>query len=225
MTHRAVLFDLDGTLLDSLADIGESMNFVLLEQGFTQHSLSAYRNFVGDGVSMLVRRSLPADRRDEATVAACVSRMRDVYAGRLADRTRPYDGIPDLLTGLESADIAKAVLSNKPHDLTVDLVARLLGRWSFAVVFGERTGVARKPDPAGAAEVAGLLGLDPAAIVYVGDTPTDMATARAAGMLAVGATWGFRDETELREAGADLIVHHPVQVLDLLRVRAASVDR
>lgn len=224
MTHRAVLFDLDGTLLDSLADIGESMNSVLSEQGFARHPLSSYRSFVGDGVTMLARRSLPPDHRDEATVAVCVSRMRDVYAGRLADKTRPYDGIPNLLEELESADIAKAVLSNKPHDLTVDLVARLLGRWAFSVVFGERPGVARKPDPAGAVEVASLLGLDPEAIVYVGDTPTDMATARAAGMLAVGATWGFRDETELREAGADVIVHNPAQVLDHLRAGAAPVD-
>jgi len=223
MMRQAVLFDLDGTLLDSLADIGESMNVVLSELGFTQHSLSSYRGFVGDGVTMLARRSLPPPQRDEATVAACVSRMRDVYAGRLAEQTRPYDGITDLLDALESGGIAKAVLSNKPHDLTVDLVARLLGRWAFAAVFGERPGVARKPDPAGASEVAGLLGLAPSAIVYVGDTPTDMATARAAGMLAVGATWGFRDEAELREAGADVIVQHPAQVLDHLGARAASV--
>jgi phosphoglycolate phosphatase len=199
------------------------MNVVLLEQGFAPHSLSDYRGFVGDGVTMLARRALPPGRRDEATVAACVARMREVYAPRVADQTVPYDGIPALLDSLELRGVAMAVLSNKPDDLTTALVARLLGRWRFAVVFGERTGVPRKPDPAGAFEAAGRLGLDPSAIVYVGDTPTDMATARAAGMLAVGVTWGFRDEAELRDAGADAIVHRPSEILDHLEVPESRV--
>lgn len=223
MPTQAVLFDLDGTLLDSLADISGAMNFVLLEMGFAKHSLSDYRRFVGDGLTMLARRSLPPERRDEATVAACVAGMREVYAARVADKTRPYEGIPALLHSLESRGVAMAVLSNKPHDLTVELVGRLLGNWKFVAVFGERPGVPRKPDPAGAFEAAARLGLEPAGVVYVGDTPTDMETARAAGMLAVGATWGFRDETELRDAGADAIVHHPAEVLAHLTDRAHSL--
>jgi len=216
MAVRAVLFDLDGTLLDSLADIGESMNFVLREMGLGQHPLTDYRHFVGDGVTVLATRALPPDRRDDATVAACVARMRLVYGGRTTLKTRPYDGIPALLEELEERGIATAVLSNKPHDLTVGLVAELLGGWSFAVVFGERSGVPRKPDPAGAVEVAGRLGLEADSVLYVGDTPTDMATARAAGMRAVGATWGFRGEAELRAAGADFIVGHPLEIVPLL---------
>ena len=216
MLTQAVLFDLDGTLLDSLADLGESMNFVLQEMGLAAHPLTDYRTFVGDGIAMLARRSLPPDRRDARSIAACVTRMRQVYGGRATRKTRPYEGIAELLDALESRGVAKAVLSNKSHDLTVELVAALLGRWTFRPVLGERSGVPRKPDPAGALEVAAHLGLAPSRIVYVGDTPTDMATARAAGMRAVGATWGFRSEAELREAGADEIAHRPGDVLSHL---------
>ncbi len=217
MRAEAVIFDLDGTLLDSLADIGESMNEVLSAMGLAGHDLGAYRGFVGDGVTMLARRALPPDRRDEATVRAAVSRMRDVYRGRLTSKTRPYDGIPELLDSLTQKAIPMAVLSNKPHDLTVSLVDALLGAWSFGPVFGERASVSKKPDPAGALEIAGRLGLEPARILYVGDTPIDIETARAAGIPAVGAAWGFRSENELVAAGATSIARAPIDVLRYVR--------
>ncbi len=216
MSTNAVLFDLDGTLLDSLADIATSMNLVLSERGLATHPLADYRAFVGDGVSLLVRRALPPGQRDDATAGACVARMREIYGGRAACTTRPYEGIPELLDGLEARGIRKAVLSNKPHELAVSLVATLLGRWAFDPVYGERPGVARKPDPGGALEVAARLGAAPATILYVGDTPIDIATARAAGMRALGATWGFRGEAELREAGAYALARSPVDVLAYL---------
>lgn len=213
MTVRAVLFDLDGTLVDSLADIGESMNIVLEERGLPTHPVSSYRDFVGDGVTVLTRRALPEDRRDEAMVEACVARMREVYGSHFDDKTRPYEGIPELLDRLVERDLRLAVLSNKPHDLTVALVQGLLGRWGFSPVFGEREGVPRKPDPAAALEVARLLGLGPDEILYLGDTPIDMATARAAGMKVLGVAWGFRSGAELQAAGADAIVETPADVL------------
>lgn len=222
MRVRAVIFDLDGTLLDSLADIGESMNFVLEDQGLEPHPLWAYRDFVGDGIACLARRALPEHRRDDATVARSVSRMREVYASRMDGMTRPYDGIPELLDALELRGIPKAVLSNKPHDLTLALVRSLLGRWSFDPVFGQRTGVARKPDPAAALEIATHFGIEPAGILYVGDTPIDMATALAAGMQAAGAAWGFRSEEELRRAGAGTIVRVPADVLASIANTATS---
>lgn len=214
---RAVLFDLDGTLVDSLADIGESMNTVLNSMGLPTHSLSDYRGFVGDGITVLARRSLPDDARDDATVSACVARMREVYAGRSAEKTRPYDGMPELLDGLVARGLRLAVLSNKPHDLTVALVRDLLGAWTFDPVFGERAGVPRKPDPAAALEVAALLGLAPAEILYLGDTSIDMETAKAAGMPVFGVAWGFRDRAELSAAGADAVVDVPLDVLGHLR--------
>lgn len=216
MKIRAVLFDLDGTLLDSLDDIGESMNLVLSGMGLATHALGEYRGFVGDGIAMLALRSLPAGRRDEAMVADCVARMRGVYAGRATQKTRPYEGIPQLLDLLDAKRVALAVLSNKPHQLTVDLVEKLLPRWSFAAVFGERAGVPRKPDPAGALEIAELLRFAPSSILYVGDTPTDLATARAAGMPAIGAAWGFRSEAQLVAAGATAIARSPADLASYL---------
>lgn len=217
MTARAVLFDLDGTLLDSLADIGESMNLALQSLGFAQHTLDRYRRFVGDGVVMLARRALPAGCGDEATVAACVEAFRQAYAPRSSLRTRPYEGVPELLDALAGLGLRMAVLSNKPHEATTVLVARLLDRWNFDPVFGERQGVPRKPDPAAALEAAALLGLEPGDVLYVGDTPTDVATALAAGMPLVAAAWGFRDEDELRAAGATRVARVPADVLDALR--------
>ncbi|MFN2425525.1 MAG: HAD family hydrolase [Candidatus Binatia bacterium] len=214
MPAPAVIFDLDGTLLDSLEDIGESMNFVLKGMGLEEHPLSAYRGFVGDGVTVLAERALPPGKRDRATVTAVVARMRLIYGGRATLKTRPYEGVPALLDELAARGIGLAVLSNKPHDLTVQLVADLLGRWNFAVIFGERASVPRKPDPAAALEIAGLLALPASSIVYVGDTATDMATARAAGMRAVGVTWGFRSEAELRGSGAVRIARRPLDVLE-----------
>jgi phosphoglycolate phosphatase len=214
MPIRAVIFDLDGTLVDSLADIAESVNTVLAELGFATHPLASYRSFVGDGMVMLARRVLPEHlRADDETVASFVKRLKEVYGGRSDRLTAPYDGIADLLDALVEEGIAMAVLSNKPHELTVGLVGRLLAAWSFAPVFGERPAVPRKPDPSAALEIAERLGLAPADILYVGDTPTDLATARAAGMPAIAAAWGFRSEAELREAGATRVAHHPSDVL------------
>lgn len=216
MSIRAVIFDLDGTLLDSLADIAESMNIVMRERGFGEHSLDSYRAFVGDGVAVLVERALPPGRREREEVASCVERMREVYGQRCSDLTRPYDGIAELLDALVGRGLPLAVLSNKPHDLTVRLVSDLLATWPFACVFGERAGVPRKPDPTSALEVAARLGVAPRECLYVGDTPTDMATATAAGMPSVGACWGFRDAEELRNAGAGALASTPEEVLDRL---------
>ena len=216
MPIRAVIFDLDGTLLDSLADIAQAMNIVLRERGFAEHPLDSYRAFVGDGVTLLVERALPPEGRESAEVAACVDRMREIYGRCCSDLTRPYDGIAELLDALVERGLPLAVLSNKPHDLTVRLVSELLAPWSFACVFGERAGVPRKPDPTSAREVAALLRVAPGECLYVGDTPTDMATANAAGMPSVGACWGFREAEELRNAKAGALASTPAEVLDLL---------
>jgi len=213
---RAVIFDLDGTLLDTLEDLADAMNWVLAAAGYPKHPLDAYRHFVGDGIEMLVRRALPEGAWDEDTLPSFVDAMRDEYAQRSTNKTRPYPGIPELLDVLEKRGIPFAILSNKPHPATVDLTARLLGRWQFAAVLGARDDVPKKPDPAGALEIAEGLGIDPAAFAYLGDTPVDGGTARAAGMLPAAVLWGFRDEEELRIAGARVLLSDPAGLLPLL---------
>jgi len=216
MPVRAVLFDLDGTLLDTLADIAAALNSVLTGMGLPPHSCQDVSRFVGEGVTRLVWRSLPEGCREPERVEEAVARMRVVYGERLCVETRPYDGIPDLLDELQARAIPAAILSNKPHALTVRLVREALGRWNFAVVRGENPPVPRKPDPTSARSIATRLDVESADILYVGDTPTDVQTARAAGMHPVGVAWGFRRAEVLREAGAAVVLSHPLDLLPLL---------
>jgi len=216
MPYQAVLFDLDGTLLDTLADLGNAMNRVLAAQGLPGHPLDAYRYFVGEGARLLVTRALPENRRDEATIAACLDAFQADYDQNWRVETKPYPGIPDMLDALTARGLKLAVLSNKPHDFTVRCVHELLPRWTFEPVFGLRETVPRKPDPAGALEIAACLNLPPANFLYLGDTATDMQTARAAGMVPVGALWGFRSAEELAESGAEMLLEEPVGLLGVL---------
>ncbi len=214
---EAVVFDLDGTLVDSLGDIADAMNAVLAGLGLPTHPRDRYRFFVGDGLEVLVRRALPGDRVDERLVARALDRMRDEYGRRATATTRPYPGIPELLDGLAARNRPFAVFTNKPHDAAVDMVDRLLGRWRFVAVLGPGPGTPRKPDPAGALRVAAAMGVAPGACMYVGDTAVDMATARAAGMIPAGALWGFRTEDELHSAGARHLLADPREALPLVR--------
>jgi phosphoglycolate phosphatase len=217
MTYSAVLFDLDGTLLDTLEDIADSMNAVLDGLGYAVHDRDAYRYFVGDGVENLVRRTVPENvRMDEERVRSVATMMRAEYGRRWKDKTRLYGGIPELLDGLLSKGIRLAILSNKPHAAVLEVVDHFFGKWHFDAALGARPGVPIKPDAGAALEVCRNLALPPAAFLYLGDTNTDMATAIAAGMYPVGALWGFRPEEELRASGALALASHPGQVLDLV---------
>ncbi len=213
MKHSAVLFDLDGTLVNSLEDLADSMNAVLGRNDLPPHPVDAYRYFVGEGMELLVRRALPEGRRDDDTVAKCLGEMRAEYGARWAKKTKPYPGIPELLTALTDRRVPMAILSNKPHDATLEVASHLLGSWAFAAILGARPDLPKKPDPAGALEICHNLGVPPEAWIYLGDTATDMRTANAAGMLAVGALWGFRDAHELEVAGARILVQHPLDLL------------
>jgi phosphoglycolate phosphatase len=211
-----VVFDLDGTLLDSLEDLAESMNQVLEGLGFPVHPVPAYRYFVGEGLEVLARRVLPEAACDQDTLARVVAAMRRVYGGRWDRKTRPYPGVPELLEELRVRGLRRAVLSNKPDDFTRLAVERLLAPHLFDVVQGMRPGTPPKPDPTGALAVAARLGVAPASCLYLGDTATDMQTACRAGMYPVGALWGFRTRAELEESGARTVVERPAEVLALL---------
>ncbi len=215
MPYQAIIFDLDGTLLDTLDDIADSANGVLAEYGYPPHSADDYRFFIGGGVDILFERALPESERRKDTIHACVERFRGVYKSGWDVKTRVYDGASELLDGLVQRGMKLAILSNKPHAFVGKCVTRYLSCWTFSPILGQRDGIPHKPDPTGAREIADELGIAPAEFLYLGDSATDMKTARAAGMFAVGALWGFRPEEEMREAGAQALIAEPTDLLDL----------
>ena len=216
MPFRASIFDLDGTLLDTLEDLADSTNAALAALGFPQHPVAAYKYFVGDGIEKLARRAIGGEKIDDALLARGIELARAAYARGWANKSRPYPGIPELLDRLTERKLPMAVFSNKPHEFTQLCVTRLLSKWHFQVIQGATPELPKKPDPRGALEVAGKLGVPPAEVLYLGDTNTDMWTATAAGMYPVGALWGFREADELRAAGAKVLAEKPGDVLEVL---------
>ncbi len=213
--HNAVLFDLDGTLLDTIEDLADAMNGVLAELGLPTPSLDEHKFCVGDGVRNYIVRALPEERRDdEALIARITPRYRQRYAAGWACKTRPYDGIADMLAGLGQRGLRLAVLSNKPDDFTREMVAHYFPDVAFEIVRGALPDVPLKPDPSSALALAEQMGLAPGRFLYLGDTATDMKTARGAGMFAVGALWGFRPREELQGAGAQALIAHPTELLE-----------
>lgn len=215
MKYKAVIFDLDGTLLDTIDDLADSMNFVLNSKGYSQHEVHKYKYFVGDGMKNLVKRALPHDI-SESVHEECHRLMQERYAISWSNKSTAYSGVPELLDYLQDNNIKMCILSNKPHRFTVEMVNKLLNKWSFDVVFGEREGINRKPDPAGALEIADILKLSPSDILYLGDTNTDMITANNAKMNAVGVLWGFREKDELVEHGAKFILEKPQDLIKII---------
>lgn len=204
----AALFDLDGTLLDTLEDIAVSMNTALAQHGYPQHPIEQYRHFVGAGLVDLARRALPPDA-GAGTAARLADAMRAEYSHRWADATRPYAGVATMLDGLSGAGVRFSVLSNKPDDFTVMLCDRFLSDWNFEIVRGAVESVPKKPDPSAALMIARDMGIDPARFASLGDTGSDMTMAKAAGMYPAGALWGFRDAEELSAAGALTLLARP----------------
>lgn len=217
MRFKAVIFDLDGTLLDTLEDLADAGNRVLAAAGLPTHPVDRYRYFVGDGVRALVERILPEQVRDPENIERLMAAFRDDYAKNWHVRTRVYDGVGVMLSALQQQYLFLNVLSNKPHDFTRLCVDQFLGGWNFSTVVGQRPGVPRKPDPVSALEIAAGINVPPAEIVYLGDTATDMKTARAAGMYPVGALWGFRTAEELEASGASRLVRHPLELPELIQ--------
>ncbi|HLX63725.1 MAG TPA: HAD family hydrolase [Planctomycetota bacterium] len=216
MSFKAIVFDLDGTLLDSLHDIANSMNAALARKGFPPHPVVDYKIHVGDGLSILARRVLPKKKINDAVIAELVAIMREEYGRRWAVTTRPYAGIAEMLDELTHRGLKLSIVSNKPHDFSQQVTARLLSSWRFDPVIGERAGIPHKPDPANALAAAAGMGVAPAECIFLGDTHVDIHTAVNAGMFPAGALWGFRGEKELRDAGAKILLKHPAELLGIL---------
>ena len=215
MRFRAVLFDLDGTLCDTLEDIARAMNSVFGRRGYPPFSLAQVRLMVGEGMETLVRRAVRPEDADDATVAAIVREYREEYRGAWRAHSRPYPGVPGLLAALKTRGVRTAVLSNKSHPFTEEMTRELLP-FGFDVIRGAAPGFPYKPDPAAALAIAAEMALPPAAFVFVGDTRIDMETARAAGMFPVGVLWGFRDAAELEASGAAALIASPRELLEVL---------
>jgi phosphoglycolate phosphatase len=210
----AVVFDMDGTILDTLADIGESMNRVLVSFGFPPHPLDAYRYFVGEGSPVLVEKALPANARTPAMIQDCLKAYQQDYGANWQVHTRLYEGISEMLDALAARNIRMTILSNKYHSFTLQCHEHFFRSWPFDVVLGIRDGVPRKPDPAAAFEIARKLQLPPSRFFYVGDTGVDMQTALSAGMFPVGVLWGFRTQEELVANGARFLAEHPRDIVE-----------
>ncbi|MFC1953335.1 HAD family hydrolase [Chloroflexota bacterium] len=213
MKYKAVIFDLDGTLLDTLQDISDSVNESLKHLGFSEHKLEAIRYFIGEGMDVLAARALPEDNRDADTVTRLVELINNEYSIRWENKTVPYNGIPDLLDELTVRGLLIAVLSNKPQKFTELLISEMLSQWHFETVAGALPSVAKKPDPMAALRIAQQLELQPEEFLYVGDSGIDMRTAIGAGMYPIGVSWGFRSAEELFNNGAQALIEYPTDLL------------
>lgn len=212
---KAILFDLDGTLTNTLEDIAAAMNRALRLHGLPEWPVEAYRYLVGNGAKVLSERCV----RDRQALAPVVRQTYQAYyQTHNLVRTQPYKGVPELLRALAAAGIALAVLSNKPDADTKAVVCHFFPDVPFRVVRGQVEGVPVKPDPAGAIAVAREMGVAPGDFLYLGDTAVDMRCALAAGMHPVGALWGFRTAEELRDSGAEALVQQPGELLALAGV-------
>ena len=203
---EAVLFDLDGTLIDSLADLGGAVNRALADLGYPEHDSTQYREYIGEGARRLVERALPAEVRNEgAVVERALGLYFNHYEQGWRERTTVYPGMRELLVRLNEEGVPVGVISNKPHAFTNLCVAHFFPDIAFGVILGQREGVPRKPAPDAAVEAAKRLGVKVADCGYVGDSGVDMAFAKAAGMVGLGVSWGFRDKEELWESGAEQV--------------------
>ncbi len=216
MRYSAIIFDLDGTLLDTLEDLAEAANRTLAHHGLPTHPVSRYRYFVGDGLQSLIKRILPQQRRDAETMSRLSEDFRRFYQQNWNRTSSPYQGINTMLTALQNQQIPLAVLSNKPHTFTEICVQEWFAPHCFSLVRGQHPDQPRKPDPTGALEIAAHLGVAPGCMLFVGDTAVDMQTAVRAGMDGAGVLWGFRSAEELRDNGARYLVSRPAEILSLV---------
>jgi phosphoglycolate phosphatase len=217
LKYKAVLFDLDGTLLDTLEDLAGAVNNGLSLLGFPRHKVESYKYFVGAGREEMAWRALPENERHPATLKRLVDFIDQDYLQHWADHSRPYPGIPELLDALTARRVKLTVLSNKPQTFTDLMVTRLLSQWRFEPVVGALPGVPKKPDPGTALGIAARLNLRPQELIYLGDSDIDMQTATASGMYPVGALWGFRTADELKQSGASELINQPDELLSFLR--------
>ena len=213
---KAFIFDLDGTLINSLEDLADAVNRMLAEHGYPQRPLELFPQFIGDGVQKLVEQALPTGAFSRANIAALVADYQRHYQATWKNKTLPYDGINETLSGLRKRGMKIAVLSNKPHHFTQLCCDHFFAEGTFDAVIGAREGVPRKPHPEAGYKLASRLGVSTSDCAYVGDSGLDMQFAVNSSMHPIGVLWGFRGEAELRESGAQQLIASPEELLNLL---------
>ncbi len=212
---KAVLFDLDGTLADSLVDLAASVNFALATKGFPAHEVEEFKYFAGDGMPKMIERALPSEHRNENVVQELLSIFLPHYAIHYADNTYAYEGVPQLVDALKAEGFIVAVVTNKQQDMAEKVVTKLYGD-KFDLIFGKREGIPAKPDPTAAIMAMEELGVTSEECVFMGDSGMDVATAVNSGAVPVGELWGFRKEDELLANGAKYIIQKPEELLKII---------
>ena len=212
---KAVLFDLDGTLVNSLADLANAVNFALAAFGFKPHEIEEFKYFVGDGIPMMIKRALPENNRDFDTVEKVKKVFFERYSAHFSDNTVVYDGVRELLSALKQGGIKIAVVTNKAQEMADKVVFGACGD-VFDIVFGKREGIPSKPDPAAAIMVMEKLGVKPNECIFIGDSGVDVLTGVNSGAVPVGELWGYREEEELLNGGAKYIIKKPEELLCII---------
>ncbi len=213
---KAVLFDLDGTLADSLIDLAGGVNNALMSRGFAPHPVEAFKYFVGDGIPKMIERALPEGSRDTKTVNEIKDIFLPYYAEHYADNTYAYDGMVELVNSLKNGGFTVAVVTNKEQGMADKVVTSLYGD-VFDLIFGKRDGIPAKPDPTAALMAMDELGVKPQECVFIGDSGMDVATAVNSGAVPVGELWGFRGREELIANGAKYIINTPNELLNIIK--------
>ena len=213
--YKAAIFDMDGTLTDTLDDLFDSVNEMLDHYNFPRRTLDEVRQFVGNGARKLMIRSLPADKAD--FIDAALNFYNDCYARNCLNKVRPYAGVMELLTALEAKKIPLGICTNKQHFAAVAIAEKILAPIKFGYVSGDEPNQPRKPDPTRALAGAKIFGVVPEDVAYFGDTAVDMQTAINAGFLPIGVTWGFRPRSELVDSGAKIIIDNPLEILEQIK--------
>lgn len=213
MTIKGIIFDLDGTLIDTIGDLRASVNAVFASRAIPGLSNERMKQVIGNGIDNLIRTLLPPTFTEENEIADIINEVRKEYGTRWNDTSVPYPGIPELLDALAGRGVLMSVLSNKPDEFTGIMIRTILPRWNFKIVQGSLPGVPRKPDPLTSLTIASRMGLHPAEIMLVGDSGSDMETAVRAGMIAGGVSWGYRSIPELSGKGARVIFGKPEEII------------
>ncbi|WP_288354605.1 HAD family hydrolase [uncultured Bacteroides sp.] len=215
---KLVIFDLDGTLLNTIADLAAATNYALTQFGYPTHPTDAYRFFVGNGINKLFERALPEQERTLENVIRIRSKFVPYYNIHNADLSRPYPGIEELLNLLQQHHLQLAVASNKYQEATAKLIGQYFPAIHFTAVFGQRDNVPTKPDPQVVNEIIQMAGVSKEEVVYIGDSGVDMQTGCNAGVTTIGACWGFRPKSELEEFHPDLLAEKPEDISHFLQL-------